>query len=246
MPAERLQKIMARAGLGSRRKCETLIKAGRVSVNGKVATLGDKADLGRDEIRFDGEQLTFPKPIYIKLYKPKGYLSSTTDELQLGRSTILDLVNQDTHIYPVGRLDKQSEGLMLLTNDGPLTHLLTHPKYGHKKLYEVVIAGQISNDDLNRWRDGIYLDGHKSARVKIRTVQSSDDHSKLLLTMREGRKRQIRRIAAALGYSVDRLTRLQIGPIELSGLKPGQWKYLSEAEVQMLKESVNRESGRQG
>lgn len=243
MPAERLQKIMARAGQGSRRKCETLIKAGQVSVNGKVATLGDKADMERDDIRVNGRQLTFPKPIYIKLYKPKGYLSSTTDELRLGRPTLLDLVKVDTHIYPVGRLDRQSEGLMILTNDGPLTHRLTHPRYGHKKLYEVVVTGQISDDSLKKWRDGgVYLDGRKSAKVTIDIVKVSEDHSTLRITMREGRKRQIRRIGAALGHPVERLKRLQIGPIQVSGMKPGQWKHLSEAEVQMLKESTYGES----
>jgi pseudouridine synthase len=120
---------------------------------------------------------------------------------------------------------------------------LTHPRYGHKKLYEVVVAGKISDADLKKWRDGVYLDGRKTARVKIKVAERSEDNSKLLITMREGRKRQIRKIAASLGYSVDRLIRLQIGPIQLSGLKPGQWKYLSEAEIQMLKESAYGESG---
>ena len=158
--AERVQKLMAQAGLGSRRSNEALIAAGRVRINGWVAKLGDKAEPGVDRIEVDGRPLTFESSIYVKLYKPKGVLSSTEDELGRGRKTVRDLVDLPGHLYPIGRLDKPSEGLMILSNDGYLAHRLTHPRYGHKKVYRVVVSGSPPRTVLNTWSDGVPLDDH--------------------------------------------------------------------------------------
>jgi len=238
MPQERIQKTMARAGLGSRRQCETFLKAGRVKVNGIVASLGQKADPEFDKITFDDHPLNYSDLIYIKLNKPKGIISSTTDELNAGRTTIRDLVNIPGHLYPIGRLDKQSEGLVLLTNDGLLTHRLTHPRYGHTKVYDVLIDGDISEADLVTWRQGIALDGRKTIKAKISVQDAQNNRTRLQISMREGRKRQIRRIAASLGYDVLRLVRLQIGPVTLGDLKPGQWTYLTDQEIKSLRASL--------
>ncbi|MFZ0548931.1 MAG: pseudouridine synthase, partial [Candidatus Promineifilaceae bacterium] len=157
--SEKLQKIMSRAGLGSRRQNEEVIAAGRVRVNGAVAKLGDRAEQNKDRIEVDGKLLQFDDKIYIKLYKPKGVLSSTEDELDRGRPTVRDMIDLPGHLYPVGRLDKQSEGLMLLTNDGKLTHRLTHPRYGHQKVYRVAVEGRPSSRTLRQWQEGVELDG---------------------------------------------------------------------------------------
>lgn len=239
MPQERLQKLMARAGLGSRRQCEAYIKAGRVKVNGSVAKLGQRADPDSDTISFDNRTLYYPDLVYIKLNKPKGIISSTTDELRAGRVTIRDLIDIPGHLFPIGRLDKQSEGLMLLTNDGPLTHRLTHPRYGHTKVYEVLIAGHLSETDLAKWRQGVSLDGRKTARARIKIVEVEGNRTRLEISMREGRKRQIRRIAASLGYDVIQLVRRQIGPISLGDLQPGQWTYLTKHEIKSLQDSIS-------
>jgi pseudouridine synthase len=237
--AERLQKLMARAGYGSRRSCEKIIAAGRVNVNGRRARLGQKADPSKDLIEIDGQQISFEKTVYIVLNKPVGVISSTADELNQGRPTIRDLVNVPGHLYPVGRLDKQSQGLILLTNDGKLAHRLTHPSYGHEKVYHVVLEGNISDEKLDQWRrGGLRLDGRRTAPAKIDIKDRSDRSSRLAITLREGRKRQIRRIAAMLGHPVSRLERLNIGPIGLGDIAPGQWRYLTEAEIAALHESV--------
>ena len=238
MPQERLQKLMARAGLGSRRQCETVIMSGRVKVNGTIAQLGQRANLDFDVITVDGQKIEFASLTYVKLYKPKGVLSSTTDELKAGRTTIRDLVDLPGHLYPVGRLDKQSEGLILLTNDGPLTHRLTHPRFGHSKVYDVVVEGRVSLTILDKWRDGVPLEGRLSAHADIEILESHGKLTRLLITLREGRKRQIRRIAASLGHPVIKLIRLQIGPICIDDLKPGEWVHLSKDELYALQNSV--------
>ena len=235
---ERLQKLMARAGYGSRRNCETLITAGRVRVNGQTARLGQKADPQRDLIEVDGEAISFEKPHYIMLNKPEGVLSSTEDELQQGRKTVRDLVGIPGHLYPVGRLDKQSEGLILLTNDGQLAFHLTHPRFGHIKVYHVEVEGRISDSGLERWRKGVPLDGRRTAPAKIEVTGRQDQKSVLEVTLREGRKRQIRRVSASLGHPVTRLIRLQIGTIKLGSLGTGQWRHLTDKEVLTLRTSV--------
>jgi pseudouridine synthase len=235
---ERLQKIMARAGYGSRRSCETLISAGRVRVNGRTAKLGLKADPDSDLIEVDGQAISFEELLYIMLNKPKGVLSSTEDELQQGRRTVRDLVDLPGHLYPVGRLDKQSEGLIFLTNDGQLAFRLTHPSFGHDKVYHVEVEGRISDSALERWRKGVLLDGRRTAPAKIEVIYRRNQKSSLRVTLREGRKRQIRRISASFGHPVTRLIRLQLDTIKLGDLEAGQWRYLTEDELLALRESV--------
>lgn len=220
--------------MGSRRHNEKLIAAGKVMVNGRVASLGDKADPNQDRIEVNGRPLQLRRPIYIKVHKPKGVISSTEDELEQGRPTVRELVPLNGHLFPIGRLDKQSEGLMLLTNDGALTHRLTHPRFGHEKIYRVAVEGKVSAETTEVWRRGVLLDGKKTAPAKVEILGLERDNSWLQITMHEGRKRQIRRVAASLGHPVIRLIREQIGPIRLAQLKPGQWQHLTEREVSQL------------
>jgi pseudouridine synthase len=238
---ERLQKLMARAGLGSRRDNEELISAGRVYLNGRVAHLGDKADPLVDNIVVDGQTLDLSNhdQIYIKLYKPRGVISSLEDEMGQERSIVRDLIPRSGHIYPVGRLDKQSEGLMLMTNDGHLAHRLTHPRFAHEKVYEVLLEGEISNQDLAHWRQGVILENRLTAPAKIKVISRSKENTFLRITLREGRKRQIRRISASFGHPVQKLVRTEIGSLKLGNLKPGEWLYLSEEEIQQLQKSVS-------
>jgi pseudouridine synthase len=237
---ERIQKLMAQAGLGSRRECEKLIANGRVTVNGRRATLGDKADPTTDTIVVNGRTI---KPlqteqIYVALHKPKGVISSLDDELEEGRTTVRDLVPLLGHLYPVGRLDKQSTGLVLMTNDGDLAHKLTHPRYGHEKTYKVVVEGRISQEALAKWQEGVYLDGRKTIPAQITVIQQDVSFTRLEIVMREGRKRQIRRVANMLGFPVTQLVREKIGPLTLGSLKPGDWRHLTDKEVAALKATV--------
>jgi len=237
--AERIQKLLAKAGYGSRRKCEALITAGRVQVNGRTARLGQKADPDTDKIEVDGRKIALEETLYIKLNKPVGVLSSTEDELAMGRPTVRDLVDVPGHLYPVGRLDKQSEGLILLTNDGELAHRLTHPRYGHMKLYRVEVEGYMDDAALDHWRrGGLDLDGRATAPAKIKVIDRNQNRSLLHISLREGRKRQIRRLAAMLDHPVMQLIRLRIGPIKLGDIPSGQWRHLSEEEVESLRSSV--------
>jgi pseudouridine synthase len=235
---ERLQKVMARAGVGSRRHNETVIRAGRVRVNGVIARIGATVDPLADKIEIDGREISAAGPVYVMLNKPKGVLSSTEDELGLGRPTVRDLVDLEGHIYPVGRLDKQSEGLMLLTNDGEMAHRLTHPRFGHEKVYRVALEGTISPALIERWGNGVELDGRKTAPADIEVLSRAEDATWLSITMREGRKRQIRRVAAMLGHPVTRLIREQIGPLRIGDLKEGAWRHLNRGEVDALRRAA--------
>jgi pseudouridine synthase len=210
-----------------------------VRVNGRLARLGQKADPGNDLIEVDGRSLLFEKTLYIKLNKPPGVLSSTEDELSQGRTTIRELVTVPGHLYPVGRLDKQSEGLILMTNDGKLAHRLTHPRYGHQKRYRVDVEGAISDAKLRQWRHGLMLDGRETAPARVDVISRSKQGSRLIVVLREGRKRQIRRVAALLGHPVKRLVRTKIGPIELGNVPEGEWRYLTASEVRALRRSVS-------
>jgi 23S rRNA pseudouridine2605 synthase len=233
---ERVQKILARSGYGSRRECETFISQGRVKVNGRVIKLGDKADAQTDQITFDDRpvqvQTTF---VYIALYKPRGVLSAAYSPE--GRKTVCDLVDIPTRLYPVGRLDIDSEGLILLTNDGELANLITHPRYGHEKEYRVLVAKKPDEEQINNWRRGIVLtDGYKTqpAEVKVDTIVGKG--AWLRIVLREGRKRQIRETGALLGLPVVRIIRVRIGDVYLGLLKPRQWRYLTQAEINSLKQ----------
>jgi 23S rRNA pseudouridine2605 synthase len=240
---ERLQKIMAQAGLGSRRACEELIAAGRVTVNGRVAELGMKADPKRDRILFDGQQL---KPVeeyvYIAIYKPRGVLSTVSAPDP--RPTVRDMVDIPGHIYPVGRLDLDSEGLVLLTNDGDLANRLTHPRYGHEKEYRVLVARRPDDQQLATWRRGVVLeDGYHTAPVELHTGQPSGKGMWLRLIMKEGRKRQIRETGSILGLPVVKIIRVRIGSLLLGNLKPRQWRHLTSEEVNDLKKGKKTSSG---
>lgn len=233
---ERLQKIMARAGIGSRRSNEKLISAGRVKVNGKVAKLGDSAEPNEDIVTVDGKQIQFQQYRYIMLNKPKGVLSSTEDIEE--RQTVRDLVDVPGHLYPVGRLDKLSEGLILMTNDGMLANRLTHPRYGHQKIYRVWVERKPSLEDLQQWSEGLMLDEKMTMPCDIKIVDDSKYVCELQITMREGRKRQIRRVASLLGHPVRRLLRERIGPVRMKGVEPGEWRDLTESEVKSLLKSA--------
>jgi len=227
---ERLQKILAHAGHGSRRSCEVLISEGRVTVNGELATLGQRADVERDTIEVDGQRVRAPEPsIYIALHKPRGVLSDAGDQTRQ-RRTVFDLVDVPGHLFPIGRLDLMSEGLVLLTNDGDLAHRLTHPRYEHNKVYRVRVEGHPDDKALRSWRRGVYLDGRKTVPAEVRVERREKGSTWLRVVLREGRKRQIRRVAAMLGYPVRRLIRVRIGPVDLGDLKPGSWRHLTPSE----------------
>lgn len=234
---ERLQKLLAQAGYGSRRACEEFIVAGRVRVNGKTATLGEKADLSVDKVTLDGKLLPKPEALtltYIALYKPRNVLSAA--ERQDDRETVRDLIPVEGHLYPVGRLDWDSEGLILMTNDGELTNKLTHPKFGHEKEYSVLVAHRPDEKQLGAWRRGIVLeDGDKTAPAEVNLVSTSGKGAWIRIVMGEGKKRQIREVGKLLGLPVVKIIRLRIGTLKLGSLKPRQWRHLTEKEVMELK-----------
>jgi len=235
---ERLQKILAHADFGSRRACEDLIRQGRVAVNRRVAELGQKADPERDRITLDGKPVQVKlEYTYVALHKPRGVLSDEGDGS--GRlTTARDLVPLEGHLFPVGRLDLRSEGLILLTDDGKLANRLTHPSYEHAKEYHVYVEGHPDDGMLESWRRGVFLDGRRTAPADVSVLRHEKRHTWLQVVLREGRKRQIRRTAAMLGHPVHRLIRVRIGSLHLGDLKPGQWRTLSEAEVKALRATV--------
>jgi 23S rRNA pseudouridine2605 synthase len=237
---ERLQKVLAQAGIASRRASEDLIVEGRVTVNGQVVTrLGTKVDPRRDVITVDGRKLPRLKDklVYVILNKPRHVLSAASDER--GRTTVTDLVDVPERIYPVGRLDLQSEGLILLTNDGDLAKKLTHPSHTVEKEYQVLVVGNPSTETLSRWRrGGIEIEGRPAGRAVVEKMHVEGDTTWLKVVLTEGRKRQIREVAEALGHPVRKLIRVRIGPIELGRLKPGRWRHLSPAEIQRLKQAA--------
>ncbi len=236
---ERLQKIMAaRAGM-SRRAAEKYIAEGRVAVNGVPAKLGDGADPERDEITLDGAPLPVPeRKYYIMLNKPVGYVTTMSDER--GRKTVADLVREvPARVYPVGRLDINSEGLLIMTNDGELANLLTHPSFEKDKTYRVLVTGDIE-EGVRRLREPMELDGVKLRRAQVRLLRSSGQLHTLDITVHEGRNRQIRRMCAAAGLEVKRLTRISEGGVRLGGLKKGCWRELKEEELLALRGGVCR------
>jgi pseudouridine synthase len=235
---ERLQKVMAHAGIGSRRHCEEMISQGRVMVNDKRATLGQKVDPRRDDIKVDGKPIEREEKRYIMVYKPLDVLSSTEDELGEGRRTVRDMVKVPGHLYPVGRLDKNSIGLMLLTNDGDMAHKLTHPSYGHKKTYLAWVEGRPSRETIKAWSKGVMLEDKMTLPCKVKVVDEDRERTRLQIVMREGRKRQIRRVAAQLGHPVQNLLRTKLGPLHLSNVGLGQWRDLTADEIRQLRRSI--------
>ncbi len=237
---ERLQKLISQAGIASRRAAEDLIRAGRVTVNGEVATLGAKADLARDVVRVDGEPLRAPQFVYYLLNKPRNVISSNKRPPGDRRQLVRELIPHEGHLFSVGRLDAESEGLILLTNDGELADKLMHPRYGHTKTYEVLVEGAPTPKTLEAWRNGVVIDGERTAPARVRVIEERPDDTRLEIVMREGRKRQIRRVASALGHPVKRLVRTKIEFLEIGHLRPGQWRELSPREVKLLKEGKRR------
>jgi 23S rRNA pseudouridine2605 synthase len=245
---DRLQKILARAGFGSRRACEELIRQGRVAVGGQVAQLGQKADPDRDGITLDGKPVQVKyRRTYVALHKPRGVLSNEGDGSG-HLSTVRDLVSLPGRLFPVGRLDLRSEGLVLLTDDGDLAYRLAHPRFGHEKEYHALVEGEPDEATLRKWRCGVFLDGRRTAPAKVSIVGKDGGSTWLRVVLQEGRKRQIRRVATMLGHPVHRLIRVRIGPLRLGALKPGQWRKLTGAEVKALQTSVQqpRRSKEQG
>lgn len=231
---ERLQKILASRGIASRRAAEEMITAGRVSCNGITAVLGQSADPEIDEIRIDGELLPPPgKPVYIMLHKPRGYVTTMSDEK--GRPNAFQLVQDcGIRVHPVGRLDMDSEGLLLFTNDGELTNKLTHPSHETEKIYEVLVQGY-SDEKLELLKRPIELDGYRirEPQVKLRKLQG--ENARILVKIHEGRNRQVRRMCDAAGMKVLRLRRIAEGSLLLGQLPEGKWRYLTGDEVAKLK-----------
>ena len=241
---ERLQKILAQAGYGSRRACEDFITAGRVRVNGKIAELGQKADPALDKITVDGKPVAAVEALtYIALNKPRMVLSTVEAERGDDRKTVRDLVDIPQHVYPVGRLDFESEGLVLMTNDGDLTNRLTHPKFGHEKEYRVLLARRPDHEQLDAWKRGVVLeDGYKTAPVDVRFESAQGKGAWVRVVMREGRKRQIRETCKQLGLPIVRILRIRIGSLRLGNLKPRQWRYLTLQEVSELKGNESKKT----
>ncbi len=235
MSEQRLQKILADAGVCSRRKAEEVIRAGRVCVNGSPATVGDKADLGCDQILLDGEPLVSEEGQYWLLHKPKGVLT-TSDDPQ-GRPIVLDFLPDDhARVFPVGRLDLDTEGLVLLTNDGDLAHVLLHPSLENEREYRVWVRGGISQKAIADLENGIELEDGPTAPCKVEQVERSpaSNQSTFYMTLTEGRKRQIRRTLKALGYPVERLVRVRMGPLKLGRLAAGTARRLRHVEIEKL------------
>ncbi|MCX6059622.1 MAG: pseudouridine synthase [Chloroflexi bacterium] len=232
---ERLQKLLAQAGYGSRRACEEFLISGRVRVNGLIAILGQKADLTVDKVTIDGKALPKAESLtYIALYKPRNVLSAA--EGQDDRETVRGLIPVEGHLYPVGRLDYDSEGLILMTNDGELTNKLTHPRFGHEKEYRVLVASRPDEKQFEAWRRGVVLDdGDKTMPADVVFISSSGKGAWIRVVMGEGKKRQIREVGRLLGLPVVKIVRMRIGTLKLGSLKPRQWRYLTESEVMELK-----------
>jgi 23S rRNA pseudouridine2605 synthase len=245
----RLQKILSQAGVSSRRAAERLMAEGRVSVNGKtIFELGTKADPAKDDIRVDGRRIkAAERPRYILLNKPRGFVTTRSDEKR--RKTVLDLLEGvREYVYPVGRLDYDTEGLLLLTNDGDLAASLTHPRHGVERTYEARVAGMPDERALDRLRTGVPLDGKRTLPAQVALLNSGrrDADGVVLITITEGRNRQVRRMLEAVGHPVDRLKRTKIGPIADRKLPVGAWRDLSADEIRKLKAASRPEaSGRE-
>jgi len=241
---ERLQKIISRAGYGSRRKCEDLIAQGRVGVNGRIATLGMKADPQTDKITVNEKPVEINEErIYIAVHKPRNVISAASP--QDNRKTVRDLINIPGHLYPVGRLDVDSEGLILMTNDGDLTNRLTHPRYMHEKEYKVLVARRPDEKQLVAWRKGVVLeDGYRTKPAKIRVTGMYGKGAWLKVILTEGKKRQIREMGRLTGLPVVQIIRVRIDSLQLGNLKPRQWRHLTPEEVAELKGEIKGSQGK--
>ena len=237
----RLQKMLADCGVASRRKSEELIRNGQVKVNGRVAEIGDKVDPYSDKVYVRGKRVTAaakPKHRYIMLNKPRGYVTTMSDER--GRKCIAELIEDiEERVYPIGRLDKDSEGMLLLTNDGEFANHIMHPKKHINKVYRVTVRPSINEEQVEKLQTGIVLDGRKTAPAQVRVVTKQEGRVVLEIVLREGRNRQIRRMCEAVGLEVARLKRTAVGTVKLGGLKQGMYRDLSPDEVKRLSHDPN-------
>jgi 23S rRNA pseudouridine2605 synthase len=236
---ERLQKFLARAGVASRREAESLISAGRVEVNGeRVTTLGTRVDSGRDTVAVDGRQIAAPLVnVYFVIHKPRGIVTTSKDPW--GRPTVLGLVNSERRLFPVGRLDADSEDVLILTDDGALANRLTHPRYGCPKRYRALVRGTPDIAALTTLRQGVPLEDGLTAPAEVEPEEPGPGGCRwITVTLREGRKRQVRRMLAHVGYPVERLIRIAIGPLQLGDLPLGASRPLTPVEVSELRTAV--------
>lgn len=232
----RLQKYLADAGIASRRKSEELILAGKVEVNGNVVTeLGTKVDTDKDIVFFNGKEIKISdKMVYIMLNKPEGFVTTVKD--QFDRPTVMDLVKDiEERIFPVGRLDYDTSGLLLLTNDGDLTYKLTHPKHNLEKIYEAKLFGAPDENSINQFRWGVMLDGKRTAPAKLEIIDNLGKYCNVRITITEGRNRQVRRMCEAIKHPVASLKRVGTGRLSLGDLTSGKYRYLTENEIKYLK-----------
>ncbi|WP_097025385.1 pseudouridine synthase [Clostridium peptidivorans] len=233
---ERLQKFMARCGIASRRKCEEIILSGKVKVNNEIVKeLGAKVNPLKDTVIVDGKLIKpEEKKLYIALNKPEGYLSTVKDDR--GRKTLLDLVKVDERIYPIGRLDYDTSGLILLTNDGEIYNNIMHPRVEKNKRYIAVIKGTPDEIKLNKFKSGIDIGGYITAPSDIKLLKTKNNNTEVLITIHEGKNRQIRKMCEKIDHPVLKLKRVAIGNIELGNLEKGNWRFLTNEEVKYLKE----------
>ncbi len=230
---ERLQKVLSRVGFGSRRVCEALILEGKVKVNGQEAQLGCRVEIETDLVTVDGAPIGVrPDVVYYLLNKPAGVVT-TADDPQ-GRPTVVEIVPSDPRVFPVGRLDSDTEGLLILTNNGELTHRLTHPSFGVEKEYVAVVEGNPSRSSLRLLREGVDLEDGKTSPAKVALIEEGT----IRLTIHEGRNRQVRRMCSTVGHQVKRLIRTRIGPLSDRSLSPGEWRELTMTEIRSLERAV--------
>ena len=234
---QRLQKIIAASGLASRRAAEELIAAGKVCVNGAVASLGDRADAERDKITVDGKSLApAEEKVYIMLNKPRGYVTTLRDEK--GRRTVAELVSElGLRLYPVGRLDMNSEGLLIMTNDGDLAERLMHPRGGAEKCYRTTVEGENIPAAAEKLKESMLIDGYRTRGARVEIERLSEKRGVLLVTIGEGRNRQVRKMCEQVGLRVTRLCRISEGALKLGELKTGRWRELTRAEIARLKQT---------
>lgn len=239
----RIQKMIADSGYCSRRKAEALMSQGRVKVNGRPVKLGDKCGF-RDIITIDGERIYMPKKknfIYIMLNKPRGYVTTVSDELD--RRCVMDLISDiDERVYPVGRLDRNSEGLLLFTNDGEFANSIMHPSRHISKTYRVTVRPDISDEQLVQLAEGVEIDGRKTLPANVVVKEKQQGRVVLMITIKEGRNRQIRKMCEAVGLEVARLRRVSVGPLKLGMLKPGTWRELTAEELRAIRNAIGKES----
>lgn len=244
---DRIQKLIAQAGICSRRKAEEYIKEGRVKLNGRPVGLGDKADPNKDIITVDGERVYFQKKKsfrYIMLNKPRGYVTSMSDELD--RRVVTDLLEGvKERVYPVGRLDRNTEGLLLFTNDGNFANDIMHPSRHVSKTYRVTVRPDINDEQLVALSEGVVIDGKKTAPATVIVLEKQQGRVVLQITIHEGRNRQVRKMCEAVGLEVARLKRTSVGPLKLGMLQPGEWRDLKPDELRAIRTAITKKQDKQ-